>query len=56
MNDLELRGNAMLQELGIQRRMLGDRAAELAAENAALQAEIERLKKLVEALEKVNGA
>lgn len=56
MNANEIRVNAMLQELAIQRSVMGDRAANLAADNAVLRAEVDGLKKRVAELEKVNGA
>lgn len=52
MNDLEIRGNAMLLELAAQRAALGDRAANLAADNALLRVQIEALKARVGELEK----
>ena len=50
MTDIEIKANAMLQELSVQRQMLGDRATLLAFELALARAEIfslkEELKKL----------
>lgn len=55
MNDLEIRANAIGHELAMQRSMLGDRAANLAADNAELRAENAALKKRVADLEKPTG-
>lgn len=50
-NELETRANAMLQELANQRGILGDRAASIAAANAVLAAENEKLKARIAELE-----
>lgn len=52
MTDLELRANAMLQEITTQRALLGDRAANFAADNAQLRALVEALKARISELEK----
>lgn len=52
MTEIEVRGNAMLQELAMQRTVLGDRAVALAAENALLQAQVKELTDRVALLEK----
>lgn len=49
--NLELRANVMLQELSAQRILLGDRAVNLAADNAEFRAEIEQLKARIAELE-----
>lgn len=54
-DDLELRANAMVQELANQRAILGDRAAAYAADNAALKVEIAGLKKRIAELQPKEG-
>lgn len=56
MNANEIRVNAMLQELAIQRSVMGDRAANLAADSAMLRAEVEKLRKRVAELEQKDKA
>ncbi len=50
--NIELRANAMLQELSVQRFILGDRAANIAVELAEARAEIEKLNARIAELEK----
>jgi hypothetical protein len=52
MSEIERRANAMLQEIAAQRIMLGDRAVNLAGDNALLRAEIDDLKSKLAELEK----
>jgi cell division protein FtsB len=52
MNELELRATAIAREISNQRAFLGDRAANLAADNAMLLAEVEKLKARIAELEK----
>ena len=52
MNNLELRVQAICQELANQRSILGERAANFAADNAELRAEVEALKARIAELEK----
>lgn len=48
-NDIEIRANAIIQELSAQRGLMADRAAALAAQIAILSAENESLKKAIKA-------
>lgn len=47
----ELRVNAMLQEISDQRTAMGERAANLAADNAELREQVVTLKKRIEEFE-----
>lgn len=49
---IEIRGNALINELANQRSMLGDRAAELAAELAQVKVELHAAKARIADLEK----
>lgn len=52
MDNTALRASAMLQEMAGQRNAFGDRAVNLAADNAELRHEVEALKRRVAELDK----
>ena len=56
MTELELRATAIAQELSMQRNVIGDRAANLAADNAELRVKVSQLEKRIAELEKPKDA
>lgn len=54
--DIQIQVDAMAREFAAQRNILGDRAVQLAAENAQLKAELDAARKRISELEKPKDA